>query len=244
MRPSHFAVCRFICCLTLAACGVSSAATICVVPGGGFGCKATISAAVAAASSGDVIEVAQGTYNEQVTITKTLSLVAVPFAQPVINALGHSNGIFINGMATAPLPGVTSVIVQGFKVENANYEGILVANASDVILLDNHVLNNNKKLEPSAAMCPGIAGFETNEAMDCGEGIHLMATDHAQVLRNLIENNSGGDSDYIRDWAQHEQPGEGQQRSRQSVCLRDYDGWASSCECFGADCRAAVSDLA
>jgi nitrous oxidase accessory protein NosD len=178
--------------VTLAACGVASAATICVHPGGGFGCKSTISAAVAAASSGDIIEVAQGTYNEQVTITKTLSLVAVPFAQPVINALGHSNGIFINGMATAPLPGVSSVIVQGFKVENANYEGILVANASDVILLDNHVLNNNKKLEPSAAMCPGIAGFETNEAMDCGEGIHLMATDHAQVLRNLIENNSGG----------------------------------------------------
>jgi len=176
----------------VAACGVASAATICVIPGGGFGCKPTISAAVAAASSGDVIEVAQGTYNEQVTITKTLSLVAVPFAQPVINALGHSNGIFINGMATAPLPGVSGVIVQGFKVENANYEGILVANASDVILLDNHVLNNNKKLEPSAAMCPGIAGFETSEAMDCGEGIHLMATDHAQVLRNLIENNSGG----------------------------------------------------
>ena len=99
----------------VAACGVASAATICVIPGGGFGCKPTISAAVAAASSGDVIEVAQGTYNEQVTITKTLSLVAVPFAQPVINALGHSNGIFINGMATAPLPGVSGVIVQRFQ---------------------------------------------------------------------------------------------------------------------------------
>jgi nitrous oxidase accessory protein NosD len=178
--------------VTVAACGVASAANICVEPGGFFGCKSTISAAVAVANSGDVILVGQGTYNEQVTITKTLSLVAAPFAHPVINAKGLSNGIFINGMATAPLPGVTGVIVQGFKVQNANYEGILVANASDVILLDNHVLNNNKSLVPSTGSCPGIPAFETNEGMDCGEGIHLMATDHASVLRNVVENNSGG----------------------------------------------------
>jgi hypothetical protein len=95
-------------------------------------------------------------------------------------------------MAAAPNAGVANVIVSGFKIENANYEGILVANASNVTLLDNHVLSNNKSLNPSAATCDGIVAFETSEQMDCGEGIHLMATDHASVLRNLVEDNSGG----------------------------------------------------
>jgi hypothetical protein len=170
----------------------SVAATLCVNPKGSAGCKSTISAAVAASSAWDIIEVWPGTYAEQVTISWPLSLVAAAGANPVIDAKGKTNGIFINGMATAPLPGVAGVLVSGFTVRNANYEGILVANASDITLLGNHIHNNNKSLEPSAAMCPGIALWETSEQMDCGEGIHLVATDHSSVLRNEVNDNSGG----------------------------------------------------
>lgn len=178
--------------LCVATTTLASAAILCVNPKGTAGCKSTISAAVAAASPGDTILVAQGTYNEQVTITQSLSLVAEPYAQPVIEAKGKSNGIFVNGIAATPHAGVTNVVISGFKVRDANFEGILVVNASDVTLLDNHVLENNKALEPSAATCPGIPAFETSEQMDCGEGIHLMAADHSSVVRNLVENNSGG----------------------------------------------------
>jgi parallel beta-helix repeat protein len=178
--------------LSLAGSSVASAAILCVNPNGKFGCKSTISAAVAAAAPGDTIVVAQGTYNEQVTITQSLSLVAAPFAQPVINAKGKSNGIFVDGVAATPNPGVANVVISGFTVRGANFEGILVANVSNVTILDNHVLDNNKSLDPSKAACPGIPGFETNEQMDCGEGIHLVAADHSSVLRNLVENNSGG----------------------------------------------------
>jgi nitrous oxidase accessory protein NosD len=168
------------------------AATHCVNPKGTSGCNSTISAAVAAASAGDVINIAAGTYADQVIITKSLSLIGDPFNPPTINATGKSNGIFVNGMATAPMPGIANVTIYGLVVENANFEGILVANASNVTLLGNVVHNNNKALNPSAAQCPGIPAFETSEAMDCGEGIHLMATDHSSVVRNLVENNSGG----------------------------------------------------
>jgi parallel beta-helix repeat protein len=178
--------------LSLAGSSVASAALLCVNPNGRFGCKSSISAAVAAASAGDTIVVAQGTYNEQVTITQSLSLVAAPFAQPVINAKGKSNGIFVDGVAATPNPGVANVVISGFTVRGANFEGILVANASNVTILDNHVLDNNKSLDPSKGACVGIPGFETNEQMDCGEGIHLIAADHSSVLRNLVENNSGG----------------------------------------------------
>jgi parallel beta-helix repeat protein len=170
----------------------ASAATLCVNTAGNGGCKNTIAKAIAVAAPGDTIQVAQGTYTEQVTITKSLSLVAAPGAQPAIDASGKSNGIFIDGMATAPLPGVANVVISGFTIQNANYEGILVANASSVTLLSNHVLHNNKLLDATSGACPGIPAFETSEQMDCGEGIHLMSTDHATVLRNTVEENSGG----------------------------------------------------
>jgi parallel beta-helix repeat protein len=191
---SHTALASGCTVLILACAGFASAATLCVNPGGKSGCKATISAAVAAAAPGDTIQVAFGTYSEQVTITKPLSLIpTAPFGpQPIIDATGKNNGVFINGMATAPLAGVANVVVAGFEVRNANYEGILAANASNITLLDNHVHNNTKALIPSAASCPGIAAYETSEQMDCGEGIHLMSTDHATVARNLVEDNSGG----------------------------------------------------
>ena len=183
-------------CTSLIGSTLASAATLCVnpsgKPSGGLSCKSTIGAAVAAASAGDTILIEPGTYKEQVTITKPLSIGAVPLAHPVIDATGKTNGIFINGLWATPNPGVANVVVTGLEVKNADYEGILVINASNVSLVDNHVHDNNKKLEPSAAMCPGIAHFETSEAMDCGEGIHFMAVDHSNITRNLVENNSGG----------------------------------------------------
>jgi nitrous oxidase accessory protein NosD len=168
------------------------AATLCVNPTGTSGCKSTISAAVAAANPGDTIQVAPGTYKEDVIITKSLSLLGASWSQPIIDATGLSNGIFINGISAAPMAGVADVVVSGFKVRNANFEGILVANATDVTLVRNQVTDNNRSLNISAGTCNGLAAFETSEGEDCGEGIHLMAVDHSSVVRNEIAYNSGG----------------------------------------------------
>ena len=176
-----------------AASGISAAATLCVNPAGKAGCLSTISAAVAAASPGDTIRVAQGIYKEQVTITKALALKADEFALPVIDATGLPNGILIDGMSAAPKAGVGNVSVSGFKIHNANFEGILIINGTDVTIAGNHVLDNNKALNVGAGMCPGIdVAFETNEQMDCGEGIHLMATNHSNIRHNEVDGNSGG----------------------------------------------------
>ena len=176
----------------LAASSLSLGAIRCVSPGGHFGCASTISAAVMAASPGDTILVSPGTYKESVTITKSLSLVGFGFSRPMIDATGLANGIFINGMAAAPNAGVANVVVSGFRVRNANFEGILVANATNVTLINNHVFDNNKSLDVAAGTCPGVPAFETNEDFDCGEGIHLMAVDHSNVVRNETDHNSGG----------------------------------------------------
>jgi nitrous oxidase accessory protein NosD len=169
-----------------------AAATLCVNPGGTSGCKSTISAAVAAASPGDTIQVRSGTYKEDVVITESIALIGMGPSQPVIDATGLANGIFVNGMSSAPNAGVSGVVISGFTIRNANFEGILVANATDVSLVGNKVLDNNKALDISTPACPGLPAFETNEQEDCGEGIHLMSTDHAIVVRNESAYNSGG----------------------------------------------------
>lgn len=178
-----------ICC---GAASTASAATLCVNPGGTMGCKATIGAAVAAASPGDTIMVESGTYKEEVTITESLSLIAQGDTEPTIDATGLPVGIFVNGMSAAPNVGVANVLISGFKIENANFEGILVANAYDVQINDNDVVNNDRSLDIADAKCPGIPAFETNEGEDCGEGIHLMGAVHASVNRNNVAYNSGG----------------------------------------------------
>jgi hypothetical protein len=168
------------------------AATRCVNPGGTGGCTKTIGAAVAAAAPHDLINVAPGTYKEDVTITKPLSLVSTAKGGAVIDATGLSNGIFINGMSSAPNAGVANVVVSGFNVRNANFEGILVANASIVTLVDNLVNHNNLSLDIKTPVCPNIPAFETNEDDDCGEGIHLMAVSFSSLVRNEVWGNSGG----------------------------------------------------
>lgn len=178
--------------LLLGGAAGASAATLCVNPSGQGGCSTTISDAVGAASPGDTIEVASGTYTGNITIEMPLSLVAMPGAKPVIDATNQPTGIFIDGMSAAPGIGVSGVVVSGFEIENANYEGILVANASDVTLVGNHVHDNNTALDISAHTCENIPAFETNEGDDCGEGIHLMATDHVTVLNNDVAYNAGG----------------------------------------------------
>jgi hypothetical protein len=183
----------FACALAaLSATSLASAATLCVQKQGQFGCQKTISAAVSAAAPGDVVYVWPGVYKEQVTITQSLSLIAASGSHTVIDATSLPNGIFIDGRAGAPAAGVSNVVVSGFDVRNANFEGILVVNGSNVTLTDNHVHGNNQSLDITAGACPGIPAFETNEGDDCGEGIHLMGADHATVRNSEIDHNSGG----------------------------------------------------
>lgn len=181
--------------------GQAPAATLCVNQTPSSGCAyTTIGAAIAGASAGDTITVAPGIYNEGVHITIPLSLVGAGAAQTAINATGQSNGIFIDGTTSAGGPNtLNEVTVTGFTVENANFEGILVANASSLTLARNRVVSNDLALHPGAtdteSSCPGLTSvhpFETDEAFDCGEGVHLIGVDHSTVTDNIVAQNAGG----------------------------------------------------
>ena len=165
------------------------AATLCVNTGGTSGCYATIGAAVKAAKAGDQINIATGQYAEDVVVTKPLTLAGSGAGSTIVNAKGMSNGIYIDGLDNA---GLSNVLITGITVMNANFEGILVTNASYVIIAQNRVTANAQSLDTSGKTCPGQPVFETSEAQDCGEGIHLVGVDHSTVSNNVVELNSGG----------------------------------------------------
>ncbi len=180
--------------LGVGSCGIAAAA--CVNTTGTGGCYKTIGAAVAAASANDTILVAPGTYQEDVVITKPLSLVGAGAKRTIIDATGLANGIHVDGYEN---PGLSHVNVNGFTVENANFQGILVTNASSVNLSSNRVTGNDTHLQPTTEppTCPGIEGvlggvFVAGEGFDCGEGIHLSGVTHSIVADNVVQGNAGG----------------------------------------------------
>ena len=175
--------------LVASAASVAGAATLCVNPGGTGGCQSSISAAVAAAAPGDTITVARGRYTGGIVIDKPLSLIGADEHDTVIDAGGMPTGITIDGIAD---PGLSGVVVSGFTVDNAQFEGVLAVNASSLTIADNEITGNDASLDASSGTCPGIPVFETLEGFDCGEGIHLSGVDHAIVSGNLVYANAGG----------------------------------------------------
>jgi parallel beta-helix repeat protein len=175
----------------LIACGTAQAASHCVNPASSSGCMKTIGAALAAASPGDVVNVAAGTYKESLTINMPLSLVGADATKVVIDATGLGVGIYVDGIDNKNLSGV---FISGFTVQNANFEGILVNNAAGITISGNIVQKNNLALTPSASgpTCPGIPDYDTSEGEDCGEGIHLNGAVHSVVANNTVQNNAGG----------------------------------------------------
>ena len=166
----------------------AAAATLCV-GAGGANCYATIGAAIAQATAGDTIQVSQGIYHEDVVIGKPLSLIGKNPANTIIDAMGMSNGIFIDGLDHS---GLAHVTVSGFTVRNANFEGILMTNVSESAVWGNILTGNDRSLDFANQNCPGLPAFETAEGFDCGEAIHLSGVDHSQIGGNTIHGNSGG----------------------------------------------------
>ncbi|MGH9687664.1 MAG: right-handed parallel beta-helix repeat-containing protein [Candidatus Acidiferrales bacterium] len=176
----------FLVLLCSVSAGSASASTLCVNAAGHFGCYKTISAAVAAASPNDLIQVTPGVYKEDVVIGEPLTLVAAIPATAIVDATGLSNGFYIDGFDHH---GLNAVTVSGFVVKNATNEGILISNASMVTVSGNYLTGNDVGL---GSGCPGIQPFELDEAFDCGEGIHLSAVDHSTIANNRVEGNAGG----------------------------------------------------
>jgi hypothetical protein len=175
----------------------AAAKTLCVNSSGSDGCYKTIQSAVNAASNNDVIQVASGTYSEEVTIGKPLSLLGRDSQSTIIDATNLAHGIFVDGYDH---PGLNNVTIAGFTVENALFEGILIVSASDVTVRDNTIKNNDASpgvqftgaLTGCATDQPGNGIYETDETGDCGGALHLVGTAESVVSGNYITGNADG----------------------------------------------------
>ncbi len=170
----------------------------------------TIGAAVSAASAHDTVFVLPGTYSEMVTISSSLTgltLMGQNRRNTIIDATGQQNGVFDQA---------NDVTIDGFTIENAEHEGILVegpaANCEvpfpepctpaapeidGVTVSNNLVHNNDLALDTSATppTCPAkgsVPAAPAFEQEDCGEGVHLDGVAFSTVTNNLIMDNAGG----------------------------------------------------
>lgn len=177
--------------LLVAFCHPAAAKTLCVNPSGAHSCYAKIQLAVNAASSNDTINVAAGTYSEDVMIGKPLSLIGAGAGKSIIDATNLANGVLLDGLDN---PGLRNVTIAGFTVQNALYEGVLVLNTSGATIRDNSVLNNDKEgpVFGSGPACNGQPAYETDESGDCGGAIHLLGAVNAIVSGNYISGNADG----------------------------------------------------
>ena len=163
------------------------AASYCVNTGGTGGCYSTIQAAVTAAPAGSTIKVAAGTYNEDVLITKAVSLKGAGAGLSIINAANASPvyGVTIQGVQS-------KTVVSGFTIEKAPLAGIQVAASNGVVISHNTVQGNDTNLNLTNPSNPTCAGALPFDAEDCGEGINLNGSVGATVNYNTVQNNAGG----------------------------------------------------
>ena len=153
----------------------------------------TIGHAVSMAAAGATIHVSGGTYAEQVSITKKLTLVG---DDATIDATGQKGGIQplagkgIVGYGLLVFgPGAGGTVVKGFTVEHALGEGILVAGTSKILIQNNVIRLNDAGFNTTMTFECQAQG---NIPGDCGEGVHLLSTTWSRLVGNLIENNIGG----------------------------------------------------
>jgi parallel beta-helix repeat protein len=129
-----------------------------VVPGPGY---EAIQEAINAASPGDVIRVANGTYYENLMVNKSVSIIGEDPSNTVID--GGGKGIVVNIISS-------DVVVSGFTIQNGEnqlypYSGISIFRC-DSAIIKNNVLRNNYY------------------------GLQLTGSNDSVVSDNLIMNNS------------------------------------------------------
>ncbi|MGN6872173.1 MAG: right-handed parallel beta-helix repeat-containing protein [Solirubrobacteraceae bacterium] len=197
-------LCVFLAAGTAASAHGRVSRTLWASPAGGAGSCArfspcSLAGAVASSVDGDSVIALPGVYHGGVVVDKRVSLRGFG---AVIDATSAPNG---NGVQIVG-PGGSGSSVEGFKIENATFEGILVGTApvapstndgtpvtsgqpvSDVRIDHNVIVHNDAGFGSTAGQC-----FSTPQAPgDCGEAIHLVAVTDSVVADNYVTNNAGG----------------------------------------------------
>ena len=148
----------------------------------------SISAAIAAANPNDTVVVCPGIYHAQVMISKPLNLIGR--AGAVIDAAGQARlnvGGLLPGSIGIGVVGTSHVQVSGLTVEDAGFDGILVASSSHVMVSHNVLMHNGDVGVNFNGATWSQATRNTSELN--AEGGFLIADDNGLTSNNTISYN-------------------------------------------------------
>jgi hypothetical protein len=109
----------------------ANSATLCVNPSGTDGCSSTIQGAITLATAGDTITIAAGTYSENVTLNKRVSLIGAgsgtdPAANTIVTK--SSGSVFL--LAASGNSGTDPLLLKDIRVKPVNIKGFYINNAA------------------------------------------------------------------------------------------------------------------
>lgn len=148
--------------------------------------NATINAAIANASDGDIILVKDGVYSENVVVDKQVT---------IISENGSANTIVQSALSNAAVFRISAddVQISGFNITGAtNYNGIFIISASGCSISDNEINGNSNGIVLHDSNYNQISNniFSANT----NNGIHLQSSSHHNTIsnNNVVDNNHRG----------------------------------------------------
>jgi nitrous oxidase accessory protein len=160
----------------------AGAATLTVDANGGA-MYARVQDAINAANDGDTINVAAGTYNENVNVNKSVNLVGAGEDVTIVNASDPNDHVI---KVT-----VDYVNVSGFTIKGATGGAGIYLDAVNYANISNNIALNNS--EGISLAFSSDNTLINNKALNSGIGIHL----HKSSNNNLIDNNASNNIDGI-----------------------------------------------
>ena len=147
----------------------------------------TIQEAVDAATpTNNSIMVMPGTYNEDVTINKSLSLIGIDSSNTVINGSGTGNVVTVTA---------DNVKISGFTIQNSgdNYSqsGIILTNSSHSTISENIILKNCNGIYITNSSQENIIRDNTI-TLSNGHGINIRSSNYNEITGNMLSNNNHG----------------------------------------------------
>jgi parallel beta-helix repeat protein len=155
------------------------------VGGSGPGNYTLIQSAIDNASTGDTVFVYNGTYTENVIISKTIDLIGEKRDNTIIDGGSSGDVLYVSS------DGVT---ISGFTVQNSdkfNYSGIRLDYSNDNTIMDNTIIvsNHQKSIFLSYSSNNTVMG---NSVSNNSFSIYLSYSNNNTIMRNNVSNNYEG----------------------------------------------------
>lgn len=129
---------------------------------------------------GDIILVHEGTYNENIVINRTLSLIGENKHTTIVDGGVRDNVVSIVG--------AINVVLEGFTIKNGgSYSGIFVDHSMNIEMSNNMVMNNQEgiRLYVSAGCI-----ISDNNILNNNDGVSLYYSSDNTVSNNTIQSNT------------------------------------------------------